>query len=253
MYHNIHSKFILIPIFNILEEAADVCQVMGNGIETQPLCEYVMQSTFLKMTGALEQKMKCICWEIATNDYEYRYNLLQNNKKSSEYSKYEAKQKVFNDLLNQIRKQEEDFDTRSIIKSEKYTTPPDKVQSWIDDMTKKVFSMLERTTMRFWLPREFNEMRLHAGQLNSRQLFQNGSLFGNELQKDYKTVVYDHRNRCAHNLKSYQENLPKLNTLTNETYLYENYFYRYILLIVLDEIFILLFQKYLDTRLTMWQ
>ena len=113
--------------------------------------------------------------------------------------------------------------------------------------------MLERTTMRFWLPREFNEMRLHAGQLNSHQLFQNGSLFGNELQKDYKTVVYDHRNRCAHNLKSYQENLPKLNTLINETYLYENYFYRYILLIVLDEIFILLFQKYLDTRLTMWQ
>lgn len=251
MYYNIHSKFILTPIFNILEEAADVSQVMGNGIGTQPLCEYVMQSTFLKMTGALEQKLKCICWEIATNDYEYRQKLLRHN--NGEYSDYNAKKAVFDELLSQIRTQEEDFDVRSIIKTGEYTTPPDKVQSWIDDMTKKVFSMLERTTMRFWLPREFNEMRLHAGQLNSRQLFQNGSLFGNELQKDYKTVVYDHRNRCAHNLKSYQENLPKLNTLTNETYLYENYFYRYILLIVLDEIFILLFQKYLDTRLTMWQ
>lgn len=251
MYYNIHSKFILTPIFNILEEAADVSQVMGNGIGTQPLCEYVMQSTFLKMTGALEQKLKCICWEIATNDYEYRQKLLRHN--NGEYSDYNAKKAVFDELLSQIRTQEEDFDVRSIIKTGEYTTPPDKVQSWIYDMTKKVFSMLERTTMRFWLPREFNEMRLHAGQLNSRQLFQNGSLFGNELQKDYKTVVYDHRNRCAHNLKSYQENLPKLNTLTNETYLYENYFYRYILLIVLDEIFILLFQKYLDTRLTMWQ
>lgn len=250
MYYNIHSKFILTPIFNILEEAADVSQVMGNGIGTQPLCEYVMQSTFLKMTGALEQKLKCICWEIATNDYEYRQKLLRHN--NGEYSDYNAKKAVFDELLSQIRTQE-DFDVRSIIKTGEYTTPPDKVQSWIDDMTKKVFSMLERTTMRFWLPREFNEMRLHAGQLNYHQLFQNGSLFGNELQKDYKTVVYDHRNRCAHNLKSYQENLPKLNTLINETYLYENYFYRYILLIVLDEIFILLFQKYLDTRLTMWQ
>ena len=250
MYYNIHSKFILTPIFNILEEAADVSQVMGNGIGTQPLCEYVMQSIFLKMTGALEQKLKCICWEIATNDYEYRQKLLRHN--NGEYSDYNAKKAVFDELLSQIRTQE-DFDVRSIIKTGEYTTPPDKVQSWIDDMTKKVFSMLERTTMRFWLPREFNEMRLHAGQLNSHQLFQNGSLFGNELQKDYKTVVYDHRNRCAHNLKSYQENLPKLNTLINETYLYENYFYRYILLIVLDEIFILLFQKYLDTRLTMWQ
>ena len=250
MYYNIHSKFILSPIFNILEEAADVSQVMGNGIGTQPLCEYVMQSTFLKMTGALEQKLKCICWEIATNDYEYRQKLLRHN--NGEYSDYNAKKAVFDELLSQIRTQE-DFDVRSIIKTGEYTTPLDKVQSWIDDMTKKVFSMLERTTMRFWLPREFNEMRLHAGQLNSHQLFQNGSLFGNELQKDYKTVVYDHRNRCAHNLKSYQENLPKLNTLINETYLYENYFYRYILLIVLDEIFILLFQKYLDTRLTMWQ
>jgi hypothetical protein len=35
-----------------------------------------MQSIFIKMTGFQEQKLKCIVWELATDDYEYRYHKL---------------------------------------------------------------------------------------------------------------------------------------------------------------------------------
>ena len=63
---------------------------IGNGIETYPLGDYIMQSVFLKMTGFQEQKMKCICWELASNDYEYRYYRFTQNK-LGECSNYKEK------------------------------------------------------------------------------------------------------------------------------------------------------------------
>ena len=57
-----HDKFILTPMSTILEEAIQASSGIGSGIETYPLCDYIMQSIFLKMTGYQEQKMKCIAW-----------------------------------------------------------------------------------------------------------------------------------------------------------------------------------------------
>lgn len=57
MFNNKQDKFILTPVLNILEETRTACCGIGNGIETQSLCEYVMQTTFLKMTGASEQNL----------------------------------------------------------------------------------------------------------------------------------------------------------------------------------------------------
>ena len=51
-----------------------------------PLYDYVLQTTFLKMTGSQEQKLKCIQWELATDDYEYRYDIL--SKSIGELSNY---------------------------------------------------------------------------------------------------------------------------------------------------------------------
>ena len=66
---NNHTEFILSPITGILKDVVSASTGIGSGIETYPLCDYIMQSVFLKMTGFQEQKMKCICWELATNDY----------------------------------------------------------------------------------------------------------------------------------------------------------------------------------------
>lgn len=68
-----HKKFILSPLSDILKNATSATFGLRNGIETYPTFDYILQSVFLKMTGAQEQKMKCICWELATYDYDYRY------------------------------------------------------------------------------------------------------------------------------------------------------------------------------------
>ena len=55
-----HSEFILTPIDEILSEAGTAIGNQPRGIENYPLKEYFLQSVFLRLTGAQEQKCKCI-------------------------------------------------------------------------------------------------------------------------------------------------------------------------------------------------
>ncbi len=70
---------------------------------------------------------------------------------------------------------------------------------------------------------------------------------GISLKKIYENNLYKHRNRVAHNTQSYQRNLPTLKTLANENYQYDNYFVWFAILVLIDEIFIILYEKYLKT------
>ena len=74
MYMSEHAGFILSPLSDILREGNSACRGIGDEMASFALSEYVMQTIFIKMTGALEQKMKCICWDMATKDFEYRYD-----------------------------------------------------------------------------------------------------------------------------------------------------------------------------------
>ena len=113
MYISQHSEFILTPLIRILKDGIAACRAIGSGIDSYPMGEYLMQSLFLKMTGAQEQKMKCICWELATLDYDYRYEFL--NKKYGECSTYSSKNNIFNDLIEIIRKENPSFTPSSFI------------------------------------------------------------------------------------------------------------------------------------------
>lgn len=105
MYNSIHSKFIMTPLSFILEDGINACSGIGTGIETHSLCDYILQTIFLRMTGAQEQKLKCICWEMATNDFEYRYEYIKKAKNDyGEFSTYSQKNNVYKQLLNEIRK-----------------------------------------------------------------------------------------------------------------------------------------------------
>ncbi len=57
--------------------------------------------------------------------------------------------------------------------------------------------------------------------------------------------LYKQRNRVAHNTLSYQQNLPTLKTLLNENYQYDNYFIYFSILVLIDNIFISLYEHYL--------
>ena len=251
MRHSNHNSFILTSITKILEEAISATTGIGDGIETYALYDYVMQSVFLKMTGAQEQKMKCICWELATNDYGYRYDRYTKNT-LGECSQYKEKNTIYKDIIDQIPNFElEDFDN--------YIDDSKKIEilSSVFNQIKQIF---EESCLRKWDENKYlffiknfdkifktpsNKARILEKNINKDEVIKSINLFDNELMLRYEQL-YHHRNRCAHNTLSYQQNLPTLDTLRGEEYVYENYFIYFSILILIDEIMMKLYQKYLE-------
>lgn len=232
-----HSKFILTPISSILKDAVNALSGISCGIETYPMAEYIFQSIFLKMTGALEQKLKCICWDIATNDYEYRYEYLK--KKYSEYSSASDKKNVMNDLCGRIIHLDSGFNFMALI--------PDK-KTFLNNSINEVVWKMESSLLSQWHKKDFDFFYNHPGFLIEKQIsFSSKKHFislGENFWNDYDNIVYKHRNRCAHNLESYQLNLPTLSKLVSDRYEYENYFYRFSIIVLLDNIYMILYNKY---------
>lgn len=289
-----HTKFILTPILNILNETIIACRGIGFGIETQSICEYVMQTTFLKMTGASEQKMKCICWEIASNDYEYRYHYLKKN--YGECSSFKDKNFVYNDLIKAIVKLAGHFDYNTIFsdidisiyikdviaqkikkaifnQSQKKGRELSKDEATkltngmikyymsqnLNDKNKLVFTqkallhklnnsiikLIDNSSIAIWEQRDFQFFKSNWNDIYCDDFCTQNSLLNDDMQKYYNEIVYKHRNRCAHNLTSYQNSLPTLQNIISENYKYENYFFRFSILVLIDDIFMRLFQKYI--------
>lgn len=57
---------------------------------------------------------------------------------------------------------------------------------------------------------------------------------------------YRERNRCAHNTRSYQHNLPSLQNMMADDYKLQNYFLFMSIILLLDEIYVKLFEIYLE-------
>jgi hypothetical protein len=239
-----HNNFILSPITTIMEDVISSSLGIGNGIETYPLYDYVMQSVFLKMTGAQEQKMKCILWELATNDYEYRYFRFT-QQTLGECSNYNDKKEVYKDLIQQIEKRQGKIELSSFLQK--------------NDILQKTLETIDNTFLNtnllIWAQKSFNNYKEIFNNISidyfspdSNNLFTNkNNLSGNNqgIKEIYEEHLYKHRNRVAHNTLSYQQNLPTLKTLINEDYKYNNYFIYFALLILIDKIFIDLYKEYL--------
>ena len=242
MYTSQHSEFILTPLLNILKDGISASRAIGDGMDAYPMGEYLMQSLFLKMTGAQEQKMKCICWELATLDYEYRYDFL-NNKNYGECSSYDSKNSIFNDLIAIIKKQDSSFEPSSLIDSVFLAT----VQS-------KILNMYLSSNLVAFQNKEFVFFKgkfrslLHVNQLKYPNDSKSYPLFQSTLHKRYDEIVYKHRNRCAHNTLSYQTNKPDFSVLASSDFSYHSYFFRFAIIILIDEIFMVLFKKYLSMQ-----
>ena len=296
MQNSIHSKFILTPIIGIISDTVNACAGIGNGIETQSLGEYVLQTAFLKMTGASEQKLKCICWEMATNDYEYRYRYLKKN--YGECSSYADKCSIYKDIIDMIQKmdpgfsmsyllddidisskEEELIDQKILVtkKSQERKKNRELTEAEFEKLSKgmkahyskkclcekekmhfsrvvlfesildKLSAIIDNTLVALWDQYGYNNYIQNWKALSSWSFAEGDNLMEKELQDFYTDVVYAHRNRCAHNLVSFQNNLPTLKTLEDARFIYHNYYFRFSILILLDEIFIRLFRTYQET------
>jgi hypothetical protein len=257
---SVHYDFILTPVSSVLKDGVSACRGISGGIENIAVCDYIMQSLFLRMTGFQEQKLKCICWELATYNYEYRFKRFA-QKPLGECSCYDEKNIVLNDLIENIKQYSPDFNIETYIDKNSLK------QSVIDS----IGTIFRGSVLKIWAEHQYQDYeKISSSIRNNCFLITNGkscSLFAkceNCSMMDNRTKVracgnlqnlvyifdqvYKHRNRCAHNTSSYQQNLPTLKTLSAPEYIYENYFVRFSVLMMIDSIFVWLYQKYLEVK-----
>ncbi len=244
-----HIPFILKPSLVIANEAIWTLNATKGGIESYPISDYVLHSLFLRLTGAQEQKLKCICWELACRNYDYRYQRYE-LKHYSECSNYEDKCLVYNDLVNEIKNLDNSFVIDDAFKT-------DILSNWRTETD----HLFQNSLLAKCFPQKYLEYKTLITAIkknwimNKRQLFvkkdniSEGEMIntcGLSMLELFTEYVYKERNRCAHNTRSYQHNLPSLNDMKSKEYIIQNYFLFISIIFLLDGIFTKLFKTYLS-------
>ena len=112
----------------------------------------------------------------------------------------------------------------------------------------------ERQNLKAYFDEQKQSVKAVGSDLNIRQLYypigsvKSYSLFQSALSEMYAEVVYRHRNRCAHNTLSYQVNKPDFSVLASTDFFYQSYFFRFAVIVLIDEIFMVLFRKYVSLQ-----
>lgn len=244
-----HSMFILSPCTKEMTDFNSALASIGPAMESSIMFDYLHRALFIKMTGSQEQKLKCVCWELASNDYQYRYKLLKNS--MSECSSYDEKKQVIKDLVSEIRKREFGFDSSKYLDSFKIDKSSyDFLKSWYEESPLKgamSYSFFEFEN--YIVPNMYG-----IGCIISKDAILNGcstcsqkncSLHEMKIKwTDIYELFYMQRNRFAHNLESYQANLPSINMITSPNGRFENIFVKFYILLVIDDVIRRLFEKY---------
>lgn len=252
---NKQREFILSPMTDLVHQASGSIACLKGGIEAYPISEYVLQSLFLKLTGFQEQKMKCVCWELATLDYDYRYHRILKGS-IGECSNCGDKANVVADLNNAISKLNRDF------RIDEFTQDLNP-----GDLATELYSFYEQTGHMGWMDRAYRQFEPFAWSSmggDCMKIKAKDHLFGSceacknkdacpvyrvGRKKDallslFNTAVYSHRNRCAHNLLSQQRNRPSFERLIAQEDLEENYFVRFFLLLMIDDVIVRMFSEW---------
>lgn len=245
-------EFIQTPMSELLDLASASLVCLKSGIETFPIREYVLQSLFLRMTGFQEQKMKCICWELAAADYEYRYRRVLSGK-LGECSNYSDKCSVYNDLVSAIERKNNSFDLGTFTEGLSN-----------DEAVKAIDGFYNSSLHLGWLNRDYQECHSFLwASLNSTCIVTKSreKIFGEckdcknkgscSLQKPghriqslvsvFNDAVYHHRNRCAHNILAHCMNKTTFEELQIGGVHRDNYLIRFMLLLMIDNVITKLF------------
>ena len=236
-----HTDFIISDIFDVIDDAIMSTSSIGQNIAHYSLCEYLFQSVFLRLTGYQEQKLKCILWEIASDDLDFRYKYLSGSVKVNECSQLSDKNVVYDILKKTLEDKNHPF------------LFPDEIEinRQISEIKDNLISKFETSVFRKWLPREYSRFIEFSSNIRYKRdgYFTLKSIFGgdNYLNEAFDKL-YRHRNRCAHNLLSYQSNVPKLLDFTKDVDGSDNYFTRILLLCMIDNVFTRMFKFYINNR-----
>ena len=230
---SVKSDFITTSVNDVLLEgvAAADC-LLHDGIDTYPVLEYLLQTVFLKMTGFEEQKLRNICWEVASIDLKYRYDTLQGRVSYGEFSSLDNKKDVFILLRNKIKEYGKDLDLE---------TKKDGMMNEVKDEMKAIFdgSLIAKS-----FPAEYHRYEVFVKSWNKDHFAKDSQLLGGSLEEVYD-ALYKQRNRCAHNTSSYQQDALTLTEMQNKIMPNCNYLSYFALLLLLDKIFIETYNEFI--------
>lgn len=184
--------------------------------------------------------------ETVENMFNNKQNIRNINQVKTEIEKY------FNDYLF-------DFENRRISIDKEILKELDKLKLKIyrDFIVQKIINHIKEKFKKLICDciyfNKYSNKRIIDDILNKDKdhffILDNGSKLLESTLQEYYELLYAHRNRCAHNTLSYQRNLPTLEKLADENHQFDNYYVRFLILILIDEIFILLFKEYRELML----
>lgn len=235
-----HKEFILKPMITVIKEAVQSTEVIDNSMTIFPLTEYIMKSLFLNLTGFQEQKIKCIAWEIAYNNYKFREEFKNKIKTWNEFSSYNTKNEIFKKCY-EINKELKEENNISYNKEQMETIKLIDIKNELIECIKNsnLVKSSQRDFYEFCMLEKIKNINIleYKGNTNKVELLEIG------LQEIYE-LVYQERNRLAHNTLSYQQRFPiwKKSFIKNRDL--NNYFLYFLVLCYIDRIFIKLFEEF---------
>ena len=251
-----YSKFILTPITTILDEAISIVSAIEWNMKSFSLAEYVLHSLFLKMTGAQEQKFKCLIWEIGTENLEFRNKQIYDKKwEYGECSKLDVKNQIITELYMCVKDNQWN-------KEQNIITENDRAEIY-NNAKQAVISLYEKALKYSVFQKEYNDFINTWGNTLPIDTYL--------LEEDFKLIpvkkkdnisksksrdlvsfvdvyknLYDYRNFCAHNFKIFQTNCYSFDKMRKKENITNNYFFYFALLIVIDSFVMFLYQHFIE-------
>lgn len=234
-----HEDFILTSMMSIINEAHIALPSIRDGIETRAVCDYILQALFLKLTGFQEQKMKCIAWELATDNYEYRRGKFK-NVSQSECSAIVDKQHIIYEMVRQCKEADLTYKGPSCAQ----------LTDIISGSKQAIIGLFKNTILESWDQRYVDDFEHFSSSFTKDKIVGDEAIF-TTISKEMKEAksslfnyVYIQRNRCAHNTLSYQQNLPNLRRLAEQDFAHNNYCILIFILLVLDQFVVEIYKNY---------
>ena len=239
-----------------MDDSARALLSADRGMNYASTYEYILQAVFMRMTGYLEQKLKCVCWELATQDYEYRFVRYLAGRGVG-CSQYHDKKQILNDLVEAIEKlgckfqvlnqERKNILNAAMLALDEFHTLS-KAGLCGDGVFDISMALLKRISVDDILPQVKDKWDFFSGDPKAS----GGHLIGKKvnLQYLYEVAVYRHRNRCAHNTLCYQTNHPDLRSIVRDDFAYQNYYVRLFILLLIDQIVVAVFKRW--QRIVEW-
>ena len=123
-----------------------------------------------------------------------------------------------------------------------------KKEKRIHEIIQNIVDMFDSSKVKRWAEQDFVHYKSKAKRYFDPKRVAQNQLLDGELIKYHQSSVYKHRNACAHNTVSYQPNLPTLSNLRINDYKQRNYFFRFTLLVLIDEVMVRTYKYYINKR-----